>query len=510
MGESKEREDSPMSKTTQELVQLASQGNQEAISELYEQTYSSVYQAVRILIRDEDTALDIVQESYVKGFNSLDQLKEPEKFSAWMKHIASNRAKDYLKKKRPTLFTELENEDGEEIDFADDCTDHLPEVVLDRAETARLIKEILDTLPQEQRAAISMYYYEEMSIQEIAQALNCSENTVKSRLKYAREKIKAKVEDLAKKGTKLYSLAPMPYLLWLLQMAKVQKIPASTISSAVDTVADFTASTVASQTVAHAADAEAVTETAKTAAKTAAKAGAKSLSKRIVAGTLAVTVAGGAGVAAVNALNSGEKENAAAHVVYEEFLGRYKTALEAEYDVILADQDRFWSEISEDIWEQNPDVNMDFYNSWDLDYVSGEDFQEGIPVPDTLYDPNMDMQWLLTYYRQNTDIQYAYLDADEDGVDELLIGRFYNGQLQTDKMDVYAVKNGRLIRGMVDFQFDGTQTAWELKPTQEAEYVEHNDIVNIHMGKEAFSPSIVIEEPNCDWQTFCNYSGKTP
>ena len=88
---------------------------------------------------------------------------------------------------------------------------------MDYAETKRLMKEILDGLPEDQKLCVLMYYYEELSVAEIADALGCSTGTVKSRLNYARKKIRNDVEELERKGTKLYSVAPLPFILWMLR-----------------------------------------------------------------------------------------------------------------------------------------------------------------------------------------------------------------------------------------------------------------------------------------------------
>ena len=498
-----------MPKTIAQLVQLAQQNDQDAIEELYRQTYNSVYQTVKTMVKDDDTALDIVQDSFVKGFDNLNQLNEPEKFSAWMRQIAANRARDYLKKKRPTLFTEMENEDGEMQEFADDCMEHLPEEVLDRAETARLVKEILDTLPEEQRAVIFMMHYEQMTVKEIAQALDCSENTVKSRLKYGREKIKVKVEDLAKKGTKLYSLAPIPYLLWLLRMAKTQNIPASTLCPAAETAINAASAAAASQ-AAQTVGAKAAGETAKSASKTAAKAGAKALSKKIVAGALAVTVAGGAGAAAVNSLHSAERENAAAHAVYEEFLDRYKVVLEMDHEAFEADYSRFWEELIEDTAVQQPKSDFNMTESWYLDYTSGEDFQKEIPLPDTVYEPNMNAGWLHQHRLDEEEVKYAYCDVDDNGVDELFIAKFYQGKTNVLDTDVYGVKNGKLNRGSMSYLFLAETPSYELNPVRVSEYMmfysEYSGLLYIDLGKDFFSPPIVIDPPDCDWQQFCDYA----
>ena len=221
------------------LVSRARGGDQQAIAALYEATYSGVYHAVRAMIREEQDALDILQDSYIKAFSHLDRFEGEEKFLPWMQQIARNTARDWLKKKRPALFSDLGGEEGAEAEtpveerFTDPDTANQPDAVLDQAETARLIREILDGLPEDQRAVIGMYYYEELSVKQIALALDVSESAVKSRLQYGRRKIETKVLELEKRGTKLYSLAPIPFLLWLLRCQEKTLAPNGAILQAV-------------------------------------------------------------------------------------------------------------------------------------------------------------------------------------------------------------------------------------------------------------------------------------
>ena len=284
-----------MSEFTDSLIRKAQSGDQDAIAELYALTYNSVYKTVKSMIADEDTVLDIVQDSYIKGFQSLDQLDTPENFRAWMKRIATNKAKDYLKKKKPLLFTDMENEDGEELEFRDDRLDHCPEAVVDRKETTRLMNEILATLSEDQRLVIGMFYYEEMSVREIAETLGCSENTVKSRLNYGRKKVEIKVRDLEKKGVKLFSMAPLPFLLWLFRLdAEAAVLPSATV---LETITGACAATGVTAGAAAAG----------TGVKAAAGAGIKALAAKIIAGVLAVSVVGGG---AMLALSSGDSREA--------------------------------------------------------------------------------------------------------------------------------------------------------------------------------------------------------
>lgn len=209
----------PRSDTFAELVAAARTGSQDAVSALYEKTYSKVYYTVKSMIRDEDAVFDIVQDAYIKAFAHLDSFQGDTKFLPWVRQIAANTARDWLKKKRPMLFTQLNSDDEQDTPveelFPDERSENLPDQVIDQKETKRLLREIIEDLPEDQRAVIGMFYYEEMSVKEIAAAMDVSESAVKSRLMYGRNKIEKKVRELEKQGTKLYSLSPLPFLLLL-------------------------------------------------------------------------------------------------------------------------------------------------------------------------------------------------------------------------------------------------------------------------------------------------------
>ena len=502
-----------MKDSVRELVLLAKDGDQDAIAQLYEMNYNSVYQSVRAVLKDEDAALDIVQDSFIKGFQNLNKLSEPEKFQPWMKTLAANQARDYLRKKRPALFSERVDEEGEEIDLQhpDDCVEHQPEAVLDQKETVRLIHDILDTLKEEQRLPIIMYYYEDRSVREIAETLGTSENTVKSRLKYARDKIETEVRKLEKKGVKLYSLAPIPFFVWMLRAAKKQGISFVLDGGEVVAAQGVEAGVAAAGKAAATADAVTATGEAtaggafsgKAAVGAAAKSAGKAVAKKVIAGTLAVTMATGTGAVVVNNLNK-EKANKEAHVVYEEFLDRYQEAFEMDESSRFQDNARFWSEISEDYLEQHPEIDLSVTNQVYLDYIPGEDLEEGVPVPDTLYEPNMNALSILTNRIEGESVCYAYYDIDGNDVDELFVSLFYRGELQwQNHLDVYAVKNGKLLRGKVDVDiFNDGENIWELICVKEADYIDPG-IIHINMGKGFFDEPISIDEPMLDWQELC-------
>lgn len=206
-----------------DVIERAIQGESRAQEELYNATYSDVYYTIFAITKDEDLLFDVLQDTYLTAFQKLDQLKNADSFRPWIKRIAHNKTLNALRDRKPSKMTFLVSADTEEvIEIKDDRIENMPEEKMDQNETVRLVKEILDALPEDQRVVIGMYYFEQMSINEIAEELGCSGNTIKSRLNYGRKKIETQVLELEKKGTKLYSLAPIPFFLWLLLSLRKQ------------------------------------------------------------------------------------------------------------------------------------------------------------------------------------------------------------------------------------------------------------------------------------------------
>ncbi len=189
----------------------AMNGDNAAMEKLYKATYPKLRAITMSILKNEDDTEDVVQDTYVKAFSNLNQLGDPNKFDAWLCRIASNRCKDYLKKHKPLLFTDMssgnEDEDPYEWSIEDESGHYNPEEIAITDDTRRQLMEIINTLPDEQRICLVCYAVEEMKIPEIARMMEVSESTVKSRLKYAKDKMKAKIEELEKKGVKIRSLS---------------------------------------------------------------------------------------------------------------------------------------------------------------------------------------------------------------------------------------------------------------------------------------------------------------
>ncbi len=293
-----------MISTVIEAVRAVSQGNNEGKAFLYENTYKKAYYVALKYMKNEDDACDVVQDAYIKAFDRIDQLDNALKFESWLNTIVASTALDALKKKKPQLFTDISNDD-EEFDVTERFEANYseqPEVVIDKNETSRLVQEIISELSDEQRVCVTMYYIQEMPVKEISEVLDVSDNTVMSRLHYARKNIEKKVKELEKKGTKLYALAPIPFFVFLLG-----KEASACEAAAIAGLFSATGAGVATGTSTSAGTAGAATSAG--AAATGMSLGAK-IAIGITAAVVAVGGAVGAGGAIYNNDNSNDSETA--------------------------------------------------------------------------------------------------------------------------------------------------------------------------------------------------------
>lgn len=259
--------------TYTEAIDLARAGEERGYGFLYEKTYKSKYYLALQYMKNEEEAEDVLQEAYIKAFSKLDTLENPEAFPGWLGMIVANTAKNMLAKKRPLLFSDLAVDDeGEQFEYQieDDDLEVQPELSYTRQETKELVHELIDSLSEEQRLCVLMFHIEGIPISEIARTMECSENTVKSRLNYGRKNLRMKAEDLQKKGYKLYSVAPLPLFLMLLRNEEKYLAAEGILSAAGKLVADQVFASLSSEG-ATLATAEVAKETAKGVSGEAAK-----------------------------------------------------------------------------------------------------------------------------------------------------------------------------------------------------------------------------------------------
>ncbi|MCI5494140.1 MAG: sigma-70 family RNA polymerase sigma factor [Lachnospiraceae bacterium] len=195
----------------QQAIMELREGKESGFNTIYSHTYNYVFQRARLLMKSEEEAQDVVQEVYIAVYQSLHTLEDPSKLYAWMGGITYNLAMRAYRKKKEVLLDEEKDGIFETIELQD--MDFKPEEKAQSEATAVIIKEIIDGLPELQKAAVFAFYYDGMSVKDIAGRFNVSENTIKSRLNYARKYLKDAVEEKEKKeGYRLHSFG-LPTLL---------------------------------------------------------------------------------------------------------------------------------------------------------------------------------------------------------------------------------------------------------------------------------------------------------
>ena len=215
-----------------EAVEQAKAGKEEGFSYLYEMTYRNKLYIAMKYMKNEDEAMDVLHDSYVKAFERLSGLQDANSFPGWLSTIVANTARNTLRDRHTVNFSDMqrEDQDGEAFEYsiADENMTAQPEMACTTKETQEMVQELIGSLSDEQRMCVLMFHIEGYSIKDIATVLGCSENTVKSRLNYGRKNIKAKAEELQKKGYKLYSYTPMALLTYLLMAERGTMLVAGT------------------------------------------------------------------------------------------------------------------------------------------------------------------------------------------------------------------------------------------------------------------------------------------
>ncbi|MBQ3602392.1 MAG: sigma-70 family RNA polymerase sigma factor [Clostridia bacterium] len=200
-----------------QLVDKVREGDNAAFEKLYNETNKGAYFVALKITGNEDDALDILQDSYVKALDKLGQLKDSATFVSWFNQIVANTAKNYICKLKPVLFNTEEEEQASQDWQTEEDSDFIPEESMDNAESRKAIMDIIDSLPEDRRLCVLMHYYDDMGTAQIAKALEISENTVKSHLHLARKSIKKTIEELRRKGATILSAAAIPFFIWMLR-----------------------------------------------------------------------------------------------------------------------------------------------------------------------------------------------------------------------------------------------------------------------------------------------------
>jgi len=186
------------------LVHEAKQGNMSTLEELCMDAFGNVYRlALRILKNPED-AEDITQEVFNQIQQKISDLRDPAAFYAWANKITANKCNRFFGRHKGLISLDDEEE---LLSIPDDDPENMPDRALDDEASRKIIMTVIDNLPDKQRICILLFYYGQLTVMDIAVALETNENTVKTRLSMARAKIRTALEEKAEKeGIKLWGL----------------------------------------------------------------------------------------------------------------------------------------------------------------------------------------------------------------------------------------------------------------------------------------------------------------
>lgn len=185
-----------------EAVEKAKQGDQQAKEVLYTETCQHMFFLAKSIVKSDEEAMDIIHDSYICVFQKLDNIKNLSGFKSYLRTTVVNRCKNYLSKKKPLYLSDM-TEDGEDFEL-EDIDGEIPDELLENKDVIECVRRVVESLPKEQRMCVILRYYDEMSLQEIADTLEVSLGTVKSRLSRASKKMRDEIERLEKEENKKF------------------------------------------------------------------------------------------------------------------------------------------------------------------------------------------------------------------------------------------------------------------------------------------------------------------
>ena len=180
------------------LVGAAQQGDLEAFEELVARHRDKIYARAYSMMRNEEEAIDLSQEAWVKAWQRLSQFHGESSFATWMTRIVINLCLDQLRRQKRQRAESIEAMDEESggVERQMPVVTVNPTAGLERAELRQRIDRALGQLSYEHRTVLVLNEFEEMEYKEIAKTMGCSIGTVMSRLFYARRKLAALLADL--------------------------------------------------------------------------------------------------------------------------------------------------------------------------------------------------------------------------------------------------------------------------------------------------------------------------
>ncbi len=210
----------------------AKEMTEKELEKIYNEAYRAVYWTAMQILKNEADAEDVVQDTFVSFMESYSNLEDTSKAVALLKKIAANKSLDRIKLSRTD---DADDELLESVEAVPE--DFLPDSIIESEDARRIVMDIINNaLSDDIRRTLILFYFDEMSTKEIAEALGVPEGTVRRRLNFARNKIKKEVEKYEKENnTKLFGMAALPFLSKLF-MKEAEQVPFKAMSASLTTL----------------------------------------------------------------------------------------------------------------------------------------------------------------------------------------------------------------------------------------------------------------------------------
>ena len=177
--------------TDQYLIEQTLGGDTRAFGTLVERYQSFIFTIVLRMVKVREEAEEVAQDSFVKAFESLESYRGDSKFSSWLYSIAYRKALDRIRKNKRQQTTGL----IEEITEGDQASVDNALQILEENERKQMIQDKIMQLPEQEAALITLYYFEELSVKEIATITDLSQDNIKIKLYRSRKKLFTLLKD---------------------------------------------------------------------------------------------------------------------------------------------------------------------------------------------------------------------------------------------------------------------------------------------------------------------------
>ncbi len=179
-----------------DLIRGALAGDQRACRDLVRRYQRPVYSVLMRVVRRSEDAEDLTQETFIRMFRALDRYDLERPFTAWLFTIATRLAIDHLRRRRVTTFSLNVAEPGSTEEHTIDVEDPglKPDEITSNAEEERRTQDLIDSLPEHYRIVVLLRHQQDLSYEEIAEALNLPLGTVKARIHRARALLRTRIE----------------------------------------------------------------------------------------------------------------------------------------------------------------------------------------------------------------------------------------------------------------------------------------------------------------------------